>query len=132
MADRVRFNLDSDLPPVNVDFAQLVRALVNLMENALIYSPANSTVNVSALASGTQVLVSVEDSGPGVPDAEKSHVFEKFFRGEASASAPGGTGLGLAIASEVVRSHKGSLTVEDVAPNGARFVMSLPTAGAEQ
>ncbi|NTU72388.1 MAG: DUF4118 domain-containing protein [Coriobacteriia bacterium] len=130
-AARIRFDLSPDLPPVSADFAQLARAFVNLMENALAYAPADSSVLVSARSEDGAVRVVVEDRGPGVPDAEKARVFEKFFRGSASSSAPAGTGLGLAIATEIVRSHHGTLVVEDADPVGARFVMTLPTAGAD-
>ncbi len=128
-ADRITFALGSDMPPVNVDFSQLTRAFVNLMENALAYSPQESPILVGACAEGDVVAVWVEDRGSGVLDAEKALVFDKFYRGSASASSPTGTGLGLAIASEIVRSHHGTLTVEDALPTGARFVMTLPAAG---
>ncbi len=130
--DRIQFDLHSDLPPVRADFAQLARAFVNLLENALFYSPADSTITVTGALDGDYVSIAIEDRGPGVPDAEKPRIFEKFFRGAASASAPGGTGLGLAIASEIARSHGGTLMVEDAVPFGARFVMSLPVAGDEE
>lgn len=128
-AERITFSLEPDLPPVTVDFSQLARAFVNLMENALTYSPAGSPVTVGANATAGNVIISIEDRGPGVPDAEKPLVFDKFFRGSTSGASPGGTGLGLAIASEIVRSHDGTLTVEDAAPRGARFVMTLPATG---
>jgi two-component system, OmpR family, sensor histidine kinase KdpD len=122
---RVRFSL-SPTPAVSADFAQLARALVNLVENALAYSPPSEMVVVSTALAGAEVLVTVEDRGPGVGDAEKSRVFDKFYRGGASGSAPGGTGLGLTIAREIVRSHGGRLYVEDAEPRGARFVVALP------
>lgn len=126
--DRVDFDLSSDLPEIRVDFSQLARALSNLVENALVYSPADSKVVVGARRSRHGVELWVADSGPGVPDSEKLRVFDKFHRGAASASAPSGTGLGLAIAQEIVRTHHGALWVEDVRPRGARFVLTIPSA----
>jgi two-component system sensor histidine kinase KdpD len=125
--ERIRFELVEDLPDVRADFAQLARALSNLVENALAYSPATSSVVVGARRHGEDVELTVEDYGPGVPEEEKARVFEKFYRGSASASAPAGTGLGLAITREIVRTHDGALRVEDVVPHGARFVLTVPS-----
>jgi two-component system, OmpR family, sensor histidine kinase KdpD len=129
--DRLHFDLAGDLPDVRADYAQLARALSNVIENALAYSPDGSEVSVSARYSGDIVELAVEDSGPGVPDVEKASVFEKFYRGQASASAPSGTGLGLAIAREIVRTHGGTVRVEDVRPHGARFVLTIPASTEE-
>jgi two-component system sensor histidine kinase KdpD len=130
--DRLRFELADDLPDVRADYAQLARALSNLIENALSYSPKDADVVVAAKAGpGDLVTVWVQDSGPGVSAEEKARIFDKFFRGSASASAPSGTGLGLAIAREIVRTHDGMLWVEDAPPQGARFVLTIPQAGKE-
>jgi two-component system sensor histidine kinase KdpD len=129
--DRVAFAVPEGLPPIRVDFAQWARVLHNLLENALAYSDEGSSVVVSAKVLGDSVVTWVEDRGPGVPDEEKLRVFEKFYRGAASATVPSGTGLGLAIAREIVRSHGGRLWVEDVEPTGARFAVALPMAGKE-
>ena len=129
--DRLRFDLSDDLPEVLADHAQLARALSNLVENALVYSPAVGEVTVGARPYGDAVRIWVQDAGPGVPDSEKVRVFEKFYRGAASASVPSGTGLGLAIAREIVRTHDGNLRVEDVVPQGARFVLTIPVAHEE-
>lgn len=129
--ERVRFELDADLPLVSVDFAQLARAITNLIENALAYSAAESVL-VAASATSDGLALRIEDRGPGVPDAEKPRIFEKFFRGAASSSAPAGTGLGLAITREIVLSHEGTVRVEDAAPHGARFVLELPAEPHER
>jgi len=129
--DRVKFDLADGLQDVWADFAQLARALSNLVENALVYSGGSDAVTVGArVVDGTTELW-VADSGPGVPDAEKEHVFQKFYRGSASAGVPSGTGLGLAIAREIVRTHGGTTRVEDVVPRGARFVVTIPPRHGE-
>lgn len=122
---RVQFQLPDDLPDLEADFAQLARAIGHVLENALMYSAQDQPVIVGASARG-EFRIWIEDRGPGVSDEEKPHVFEKFFRGGTAATSPTGTGLGLAIAREIVRSHGGTLMVEDVTPSGARFVMTLP------
>ena len=131
--DRVRFELPSAVPFVEADFMQLVRAIENVIENALVYSPADEPVSVRVNSDGEHVTIAVEDRGPGVPDDEKVRVFEKFYRGSAATVAPGGTGLGLPIAREIVNSHDGRIWVEDAYPHGARFLVELPVAviGAE-
>jgi two-component system sensor histidine kinase KdpD len=126
---RVTFNVPDDLPGVRVDFNQWARAISNLVENALEYSPAGSPVAVGARVLGGDMLVWVEDRGPGVPEQEREQVFEKFYRGSTSGVAPAGTGLGLAIVKEIVRSHGGRVWVEDAGTSGARFVISLPFEG---
>ena len=129
--ERVLFELAESLPDVRADFAQLARALSNLVENALLYSPHEAVVIVGARPVRGGVELWVEDAGPGVSDADKPHIFEKFYRGESSASVPSGTGLGLAITREIVRTHDGTLRVEDAEPKGARFVLLIPTADQE-
>ena len=129
--ERVQFELADNLPDVRADFAQLARALANLVENALLYSPTSMPVVVGARPFHGAVELWVADSGPGVPDSEKLRIFEKFYRGASSASVPSGTGLGLAITREIVRTHDGTLRVEDAVPNGARFVLVIPAADQE-
>jgi len=131
--ERVRFLIPQAVPFIEADFSQLVRALENVIENALTYSPVDQPVEVRVSSDEEHVTVAVEDRGPGVPDAEKTRVFEKFYRGTTSAAVPAGTGLGLAIAREIVNSHGGRIWVEDSAPRGARFMVELPVAviGAE-
>ena len=124
---RVSFHLDENLPAVDVDYSQLVRALLNVVENALAYSLEGGAVDIGARRVGDDIQISVEDEGPGVDANERSMLFDKFYRGSASSAVPSGTGLGLAITREIVRSHGGRVWVEareGVA--GARFVVSLP------
>jgi two-component system sensor histidine kinase KdpD len=126
---RVSFRLAEDLPVVDVDFAQLVRAMLNIVENALAYSPEGSPVVVGAHDVGPDVHVWVDDDGPGVTTEESAVLFDKFFRGSASSAVPSGTGLGLAITREIVRSHGGRVWVEPRRGGlGARFVVSLPAS----
>lgn len=123
---RIVFDVPAGLPPVSVDFAQIARAVSNLVENALAYAPEGTPVLVSARKLGAEVLISVEDRGPGVPEVERLSVFDKFFRGSASGLSPSGTGLGLAIVREIVKSHGGRVWVEPADEKGARFTIALP------
>ena len=124
--DRVQVELPGNLPLIRVDFQQWGRLLMHILENALAYSPPGSTVRVGARQTGRGLETWVEDEGPGIPDEEKERVFTKFYRGSSSGIQPGGTGLGLTIALEIARVHGGTIRVEDVSPQGSRFVVLLP------
>ncbi|MCX6363299.1 MAG: DUF4118 domain-containing protein [Actinobacteria bacterium] len=131
MRERVRLDLPEESPVVDVDFVQLTRVIQNLLENALLYA-VESPVTIGACGWNQGVRLWVEDQGPGVPPDEHDAVFEKFYRGQHTGGhAPSGTGLGLAIAREIVRSHGGTIRIEDVVPHGARFVITLPSGGHE-
>lgn len=131
--ERLDFEVPAATPYVFADFSQLVRALANIVDNALVYSPASEHVRVAVTYDSESVFIEVEDRGAGVSNAEKGLVFSKFFRGSAAATVPGGTGLGLAIAQEIVGAQGGSIRIEDAEPHGARFIVTLPVAviGAE-
>ena len=132
LRERVRLDLPEDPPVVEVDFVQMTRVIQNLLENALLYA-GESPVTIGARGWNQGVRLWVEDQGPGVPHDEHEAVFEKFYRGQRTGGyAPSGTGLGLAIAREIVRSHGGTIRVEDAVPHGARFVISLPSDGGYQ
>ncbi len=108
------------------------QALANLIDNALKYGAADdpgvkAQVEVSAKGDARSVEISVADRGPGIPEAERSRVLERFVRLEASRSRPG-SGLGLSLAAAVARLHGGELRIEDNAP-GLRVVLALPRAG---
>jgi two-component system sensor histidine kinase KdpD len=127
---RVRLSVPDDMRPVSVDFEQWVRVVRNIVENALVYSPANAEVRVAAADLGDRIEIWVEDAGPGVPVEERERVFEKFFRGKhVTGRVPSGTGLGLAIAREIVAAHGGTIGVTSAAAGGARFEITLPMTG---
>lgn len=122
---RVDFEIAHAVRSVRVDFMQLARALANIVENALMYSPEEEHVVVRVMSDEHQVLFEIEDHGPGIEDTEKEAVFEKFYRGSSAAGTPG-TGLGLAIAREIAASQDGLVDIEDVLPTGTRFILRLP------
>ncbi len=121
--ERVDVRLPAETVLVTADFRQLERALRNLVENALAYSDTGVVVSVRAWP--TEVDVTVEDHGRGIPPAERERVFQPFFRGSAAGGTPG-TGLGLAIAREIVRAHGGRIRIEDSEAGGTRVVVVLP------
>lgn len=123
---RLSFDLAENLPAIYVDYMQWVRVMQNLIENALIYSPIDSIVTVSAKKSDDNIIISVQDNGPGIIDEDKNFIFDKFYRGKAASKVPSGTGLGLAITKELVKFHSGKIWIEDVKPHGTRILISLP------
>jgi two-component system sensor histidine kinase KdpD len=124
---RVEVELAADAPPVRVDPAQVEHALVNLLENALAFSPPEERVDLSAGAEEGRVVLRVADRGPGIAEAERERIFEPFARG--AGGRPGGSGLGLAIARGFAELNGGELVVERAA-GGAVFALSFPAAAA--
>jgi signal transduction histidine kinase len=109
------------------DARYVERALANLVENALRYTPPGGQVVLQADAVPGGVSVKVSDTGPGIAEAEVARVFERFYRGEASRSrATGGSGLGLAIVKGIVEAHGGSVAVETAPGRGTTFSFVLP------
>jgi two-component system, OmpR family, sensor histidine kinase KdpD len=122
----MRTDLPPDLPLLSVDGLLIEQVLVNLLENAVRYTPAGTPIELSAHVSGRQVEIRIADEGPGLPLGTEERVFEKFFRGSTSPDGRRGVGLGLAICRGIVQAHGGKLTARNRPEGGAEFVMSLP------
>ncbi|HUR22725.1 MAG TPA: ATP-binding protein [Acidimicrobiales bacterium] len=123
---RVQVDLPADLALVDGDYSQLDQVFTNLLENAARHAPPGSFVRVAGRRRGESVEVRVSDEGIGVPDWERTKVFEPFRRGEGSASS----GVGLAICKAVVEAHGGTISVDRTAGGGATFVVCLPARDA--
>jgi two-component system, OmpR family, sensor kinase len=125
-----RWRLDVPETPVTVtgDATRLHQVLANLLANARIHTPPGTTVTVSLASRPGRAVITVSDDGPGIPDATRAVLFERFARGDTSRSrAAGSTGLGLAIVSAVVASHGGEVRV-DSKPGSTVFTVELPLA----
>jgi signal transduction histidine kinase len=123
-ADRLGLTLaflHGELPLVLADEEQIQQALMNLALNALEAMATGGTLTVSAQAEGAELAVYVDDTGPGIPSAQRERIFEPFFTTKAQ-----GSGLGLPLVHAVVAQHSGSLTVGDAPAGGARFTLRLP------
>lgn len=120
------------LPPLNVDFVLMENVLTNLLDNAVKYSPAGSTITVRGHRRDGQVCLEVADEGVGIAPDDHAHVFDKFFRVYAKDSVVAGTGLGLAICKGIVETHGGTLDLESQGPDsregarGTTFRILLP------
>jgi two-component system sensor histidine kinase KdpD len=126
---RVVTHLPADLPLVNVDGVLIGQLLANLLENAAKYTPPGTTVSISAEAGNEEIVVSVADEGPGLPQGEEERVFDKFHRA-APEGAQSGVGLGLSICKAIVQAHGGSIAAENLPAGGAVFRFTLPVTGS--
>lgn len=113
------------LPHIEGDPNRLEQLVTILLQNALSYTPAGGWVALDASASAA-VQIKVSDNGPGISDADKAHIFERFYRAERSHTDRSHFGLGLCIAQEIALAHGGSLTVMDTDGGGATFCITLP------
>ncbi len=109
-----------------VDADLVSRALENLVDNAVRFTPAGGTVELTVERDGAAAVVHVRDTGPGVPSEHRPHLFERFFRGDPSRSSGGGAGLGLAIAKGIAQAHGGDVTFSPHQPTGSRFTITVP------
>ncbi|MDQ3607750.1 MAG: ATP-binding protein, partial [Actinomycetota bacterium] len=124
--DRLRLQLDPELPLIRADGAQLERAFANLLENARRFA-GDHPVLVRARAYGDRLVVRVIDRGPGIPHARLRHLFEPFWR--APGENGGGSGLGLAIVRGFVEANGGRVWAESLPGQGSTFVVELPLEG---
>jgi PAS domain S-box-containing protein len=125
----LRLLVPPDLPPISADADKLRQVLVNLVENAIKYSPDGGTVEVALATVPGRLRFSVRDEGLGVPAAEQSRIFEKFYRLDPDLTrGVGGTGLGLYICREIVRRMDGRIWVDSQPGVGSTFSFELPLA----
>jgi two-component system sensor histidine kinase KdpD len=126
----VELSLPADLPLVALDELLIEQVLINLLENAAKYTPADSPIEVSARVEKNHVLVEVADCGPGLPAGDEDRVFEKFYRGPAEVThGRRGSGLGLAICRAIISAHGGRIKAQNRPGGGACFYFTLPLQG---
>lgn len=123
-------DLPENLPLVSADGDRIGQVLLNLLDNALRYTPSGGTISVSADAQGAFVWVEVRDTGEGIPESSLPYIFERFYRVDPSRSThTGGGGLGLAIVKAIVEAHGGQVTASSEVGKGTALRFSLPRAG---
>ncbi len=127
----VTVDIPESLPRVSVDPEFIGIAIWQLLSNALRYTPPGSPITLRARAEPTEVIASVEDSGPGISEKDQRKIFEKFYRGKHQREMIPGTGMGLTIAREIVRAHRGRIWVESEPGKGAKFSFSIPRTVGE-
>lgn len=115
------------LPTIQGDADLLLLAVHNLLANSLKFSNPGDTVELRAFEDGQEIVIEVADTGPGIPDDEKPHIWEELYRGRAGSGVPG-SGLGLALVRAIVDRHDGSVGLRSRLDQGTVFTMRLPTS----
>jgi two-component system sensor histidine kinase KdpD len=124
----VTTTLPPDLPLLAIDGLLIEQVLINLIENALKYTPPGTPIDISAALEQREVIVEVADRGPGLPGGEEGRIFDKFYRARDQGRA-GGAGLGLTICRGIVTAHGGRIWAENRPGGGTSFRFSLPLGG---
>jgi heavy metal sensor kinase len=123
---KISINIPADLS-VYGDSDHLIRLFLNILENALKYTPSGGEISITALKASDMIQVMVHNTGPGISQQQLPHLFDRFYRVEADRSSQtGGSGLGLAIAREIVRLHQGEINVQSELGQGVTVSVYLP------
>jgi two-component system sensor histidine kinase KdpD len=122
---QVQVRVPDDLPSVPLDFALVSQVLVNLLDNALKYSPPESPIEVEARLRGAFLEIEIADRGTGIPPEDLTRIFDKFYRVRHPGSVSG-TGLGLSICKGIVEAHRGFIVAENRPGGGSAITVALP------
>lgn len=125
----IRVSLEDDLLMATMDVRLIVQVIINIVNNAVKYTPPGSVITVSAARKSNMAVISIADDGPGIPDESKQNLFDMFVTaGKKRGDSRRGLGLGLALCKSIVNAHGGELTVTDNKPQGAVFTFTLHIA----
>ena len=126
----LKTEIKQELPRILCDPDRMKQVLINLLDNALKFTPRGGTVTVQAWADQEHLCLAVRDTGIGIPAQDLPHIFDRFYRvDKARSRALGGTGLGLSIVKWLVEQHAGIITVASTPGEGTEFVIRLPYRG---
>lgn len=123
--NKVAVFIPKNFPLFKLDFGLMEHALYNIVGNATIHTPADSTITIQAGCIDEKLMLTIADNGPGFPQKEIDKVFDKFYRLQGAKT--GGTGLGLSIARGFIEAHGGTITLENLPVCGAKFTITVPT-----
>ena len=123
---QVNVRVPQGLPPVRADLERAKEALVQLIENANLYSPKEKPIAITAELTGDSVTTSVADQGPGIDEFEQTMIFDKFYRGKDQRYLVSGTGMGLPIAKAIIAAQRGNISVTSQLGHGSVFSFTLP------
>ena len=132
-AQRLELEIEPGLPLIEADHDRIRQVLVNLLTNANEYCPEGAGIGVKVGRDGADVEIDVRDDGPGIPEDQLAHIFERFSRGDAGETQRvGGTGLGLAISKSLVELHGGTIDAESAPGAGSTFRVRLPAIASPE
>jgi signal transduction histidine kinase len=123
----IQTNIEPDLPPVLIDRDAMTQAISNLLDNAIKYSGTVKRLTITAETLGADLSIEIADQGIGIPRAEQTKIFEKFYRvGDGLVHDVKGSGLGLSLVKHIIEAHRGTISVESDVGKGTRFTIRLP------
>ena len=125
----IHITSSEELLLASIDAKLIVQVIINLVDNAIKYTSVGSVIEVHTEKNTEkrQVVVSISDNGPGIPDDQKLHIFEMFYTGKTTvADSHRSLGLGLALCHSIIEAHNGTLILTDHAPHGCNFIFTLP------
>lgn len=125
----INLDMPEQLPPLAADSQRLEQVLVNLVDNAVKFTPQGGAIHLSAMVEGNNLLVKVQDDGPGIPEGGRAKLFQPYWRGKSDRLRFRGTGFGLAICKRLVEAHGGKIWVENSASKGSTFAFMVPLDG---
>ena len=111
---------------VKIDARLIMQVIINIVDNAIKYTPEGSTIEISSFCQGKNAVVSIADNGHGIPDVAKPHIFDMFYTAEKIADSRRSLGLGLALCKSIITAHGGTISVDDKQPSGTVFTFTLP------
>lgn len=128
---QLNLKIEGDDFGINVDSDRITQAIVNLLANAIKFSPKGEAITMTCARNGTHAQIEIRDRGPGIPDAVKDQIFERFKQVEETAHTHKGTGLGLPIARQIIESHSGNIGVKNNPGGGTIFWFTVPLSNSD-
>jgi len=122
---KLNLEVDDDLDLIRADRNRLKQVMINILDNSLKYTPEGGEIKISAQSKKEEILISIEDTGVGIPEDDLHRVKEKFYKARSSFS---GNGLGLAICDEIIKMHNGRFEISSILGEGTKVDIFLPTA----